>query len=254
MIFMLSIVIPTKNEEAYLPILLRSIQRQTMQPKEIIVADAFSEDATRHIASLFGCQVVDGDMPGPGRNAGARVATGEFLLFLDADVELQDPFFLEKALANLQKQQFDFATCDVYPISTRLVDHLFHRCYNTYVRLCRPLMAHAPGFCLFARRSLHEEMGGFDATVTFCEDHDYANRCRQYGSFGYLDESLTIPVSTRRFDRDGRLQIAAKYLLGELHLMTLGPIRHHRIPYEFGHCGKKKQKSFVSSLKEKVLG
>ena len=86
-----SIVVPTKNEEAYLPILLASLRGQTFQDFEIIVADAHSTDRTREIALQAGAKVVDGGMPGPGRNRGAAVAQGEIIFFFDADVILRHP-------------------------------------------------------------------------------------------------------------------------------------------------------------------
>src|SRR5690242_17040473 len=92
-----SIIIPTLNEEKSLPRLLLSITRQTFLPKEIIVADAFSSDKTREIARSFGCNVIDGGLPGKGRNEGVKKATQSFLLFLDADVVLP-PQFLEKTM------------------------------------------------------------------------------------------------------------------------------------------------------------
>src|SRR5690242_14030921 len=87
---MLSIIIPTYNEEEYLPRLLASIRSQRFEGYEIIVADNKSTDRTREIAARFGAKIVDGGMPGPGRNLGARAAQGDLLLFLDADVILPD--------------------------------------------------------------------------------------------------------------------------------------------------------------------
>ncbi|NBS41768.1 glycosyltransferase family 2 protein, partial [bacterium] len=98
---MLTIVIPTKNEEADLPILLESIKKQTLQPKEVIVADANSTDRTREIAAAYGARVVEGGMPGPGRNRGAEAAKTDLILFLDADVELRDSEFLEKSVGEM---------------------------------------------------------------------------------------------------------------------------------------------------------
>lgn len=231
---MFSIVIPTKDEEVFLPILLRSIREQTVQPLEIIVADADSTDATREVAKRFGCRVVKGGAIGFGRNRGAEVAKGEFILFLDADVKLLDKHFLEKAAREITARHLDFASCDAVPLSEKKVDRFFHSFYNNYSRLVLPLQAHAAGFCIFARRTKHEVMKGFDETIPFCEDHDYAVRCRKFGKFGFLN-SVNAYVSVRRFDRDGRLNIALKYILGEFHLVFLGPIRHNRFKYEFGY-------------------
>lgn len=237
---MLTIVIPTKNEEVFLPKLLESIKKQTLQPKEIIVADAGSTDRTREIAKSYGAQVVDGGMPGPGRNCGAFHAKTDLILFLDADVELRDPQFLEKSVGEMLERNLDLATCDVFPLSDDLVDHFMHKAYNTYARAWGSLFPHAPGFCMFVRRDKHNQIGGFDDTITFCEDHDYAHRLRDIGKFGFL-KSTKIPVSIRRLDRDGRINIAIKYMLAELHLALLGPIRHDRFNYTFGHSKKQKK-------------
>jgi len=231
---MISVVIITKNEEYYLPILLRSLHNQTVQPLEIIVADAKSTDRTREIAKRFGCRVVDGGMPSVGRNRGAAVAKGEIILFLDADVKLLDKHFLERAEREMEARKLDFASCDVVPLSENKVDHFFHNFYNVYSRAILPLHAHAPGFCIFARRAKNEAIKGFDESISFCEDHEYAVRCRKAGKFGYLN-STHPHVSIRRFERDGRLNTAVKYFFGELHLMFLGPVRHNLFKYEFGH-------------------
>src|SRR5690348_1009415 len=102
-----SIIIPTFNEERYLPKLLKSIQRQTAQPKEVIVVDAFSIDKTASIARKFSCKVIldkaiytRTDISSPiamQRNIGGHAATQPILVFLDADVVLPEAF-LEKTI------------------------------------------------------------------------------------------------------------------------------------------------------------
>lgn len=231
---MLTIVIPTKDEELFLPLLLESIKKQTFQPSEIIVADAQSSDRTREIARSFGAKVVEGGPVAIARNRGAEHAKTDLILFLDADVELRDREFLEKSVGEMLARKLGLATCDVFPLSERYVDHFLHKAYNVYVRVWGSVFPHAPGFCMFVRRELHEKLGGFDESVVFCEDHDYAGRFRSVGTFGFL-RSIKIPVSIRRLDRDGRLTIAIKYLLAEMHLAVLGPVRHNHFHYTFGH-------------------
>lgn len=239
---MLSIVIPTKNEEEQLPILLKSIRSQTMQPREIIVADAHSTDHTREIAKSFGATVIDGGMPSVGRNLGAKYATGDSILFLDADVELRDPTFLEKSVKEFNDRCLGLATCDVFPLSDAYLDHFLHKAYNKYARAWGSLFPHAPGFCMLVKRDAHHKISGFDESIVFCEDHDYARRFKHVGRFGFL-KSTKIPVSIRRLDRDGRLKIAVKYLFAELHLAFVGPIRSNKFNYTFGHSKKTKLKS-----------
>ncbi len=233
---MLTVIIPTKDEETALPKLLASLGRQTAQPAEIIVADAQSADRTRDIARAFGARIVEGGLPGPGRNRGAEAAATDWLLFLDADVELADAAFLAHSMEEIARRRLDIATCEVEPMGAGRIDRAMHGVYNRYTKAMQNVFPHAPGFCIFVRRSLHEEIRGFDESVVFCEDHDYARRAAKVGRFGILH--TRIPVSTRRWVRDGRLQTACKYVLAELHLATVGPIRSNVFRYTFGH-GKK---------------
>ena len=230
----ISIIIPAKDEEHFLPRLLRSIGRQTLQPKEVIIADADSSDATVRVAQSFGARVVKGGLPGPGRNAGAAVATAEILLFIDADAELTDSEFLARAVAEFNLRKLDVATTDLRPFDGTFFDEIMLSVYNRFVRLMQSVRAHANGSFIMARRSVHVEINGFDETVVYCEDHDYAWRAARRGKFGVLN-SVAIGVTTRRMERDGRFAIIVKSLLGEFHMLFLGPIRHDAFKYTFGY-------------------
>jgi 4,4'-diaponeurosporenoate glycosyltransferase len=88
----LSIIIPARNEEQNLPTLLRSITTQPVKPREIIVVDDGSTDRTAEIAQQLGARVVNSRPLADGWRGktwachqGAHTATGELLLFLDAD-------------------------------------------------------------------------------------------------------------------------------------------------------------------------
>jgi len=231
---MLSIVIPTYNEEEYLPRLLASIRSQRFEGYEIIVADAKSTDRTREIAGRFGARVVDGGMPGPGRNLGAAAAKGDLLLFLDADVILPEIEWLSRKVEQFERRKLDAGTCLIKPIGGKVIDRLSHNVFNAHMMATQFLMAHAPGFCIFARKSLHDRIGGFDEGIKLAEDHDYVERASQVGKFRVMT-GTRIRVSVRRFERDGRLPIFAKYLLAELHILTRGQIRSDRFRYTFGY-------------------
>ena len=231
---MLSIIIPTYNEEEYLPRLLASIRSQRFEGYEIIIADAKSTDRTREIAERFGARVVDGGMPGPGRNLGARAAQGDLLLFLDADVIMPEIEWLSRKVEQFERRKLDAGTCLIKPLGGKVIDRLSHNVFNAHMMATQFLMAHAPGFCIFARKSLHDRIGGFDEGIKLAEDHDYVERASQVGKFRVMT-GTRIRVSVRRFDRDGRLPIFAKYLLAELHILTRGQIRSDRFNYTFGH-------------------
>ena len=228
----LSVIIPTLNEAAHLPGLLAALNGQTRPPDEIIVADAGSTDETVPSAEKLGARVVPGGMPGPGRNAGARAATGEIFLFLDADV-LPGPDFIEKNLAEFEASGWVVATCPTEALSEDLGDQLIMDMTNLYLQVILPFSPRAPGFCIFARRSAHESIGGFDETLKMSEDHDYVRRAAQFGQFGLL-KSAKIPVSMRRLEKEGLVGLALKYAWCEMHALAGKPIRSMPFEYEFG--------------------
>lgn len=91
----LSVVIPARNEERTLPLLLASLAAQERKADEVIVVDDDSEDATAEVASRHGARVVAaGPKPDDwmGKSwacwQGARAAAGDTLVFLDADTTL----------------------------------------------------------------------------------------------------------------------------------------------------------------------
>src|SRR5450759_2995021 len=87
-----TVVVPVLDEANRLPGLLDCLDRQSLRPVEVVIADGGSTDGTREIARSRGARVVTGGRPAHGRNAGAREATGDLILFLDADCEPSQRF------------------------------------------------------------------------------------------------------------------------------------------------------------------
>lgn len=236
-----SIVIPAKNEEAVLPGLFETIKAQDFRDYEVILADAGSTDRTREIAAAYGVRVVEGGMPGPGRNRGAEAALGDIVIFADADIEFPNASYLTDVVAEFEAREADVATCMLNPMSDKLPDRFGHAFYNHYTKLTERVLPHAPGSCIIAKRSVHEAIGGFDERVVFAEDMEYVQRAHKLGYRFRVMLSQPVNVSVRRLDRDGRLSIAAKYLYGEFYMRVKGPFVD-RMPfeYEFANFQRKK--------------
>ncbi len=228
----ISIVIPTFNEEKLLPLLLGDLRHQTYRDVEIIVADAGSSDRTTTIVQEFGAIVTPGGLPAVGRNAGARIATGEFLFFLDADVRVP-PDFIEKAVNEIEERFLDLATCEFRPLSQEPFDKLLHSFVNTAIKAYQFMDPHAPGFCILVSRRLFHRVQGFDETLHLAEDHNFVRKASVFRPLRVLD-STHIEVSTRRLDKEGRMRLTNKYLRVELHRLFGGEIRDDAIEYEFG--------------------
>lgn len=220
----ISVVIPTKNESQYLPRLFTALQAQTMQPDEIVVADAGSTDDTREIAKQFGARVVTGGSAAVGRNNGAASTIAEYIIFFDADAIINDEQFIEKAITEFTRRNLDLATADVF-IEGGWSDRASIALYNRYVRFWGGRHPHPIGTFMMVRRAMHDAVGGFDATVTFAEDHDYGLRVRDNGGkFDVLD-SVQVGITTRRQEKIGRLRFLLVNVLAEPYIMLVGPIR-----------------------------
>ena len=205
-----SIIIPTYNEEEYLPILLDSIKEQDFDDYEIIVADANSTDKTREIAKDYGCIVVDGGLPAVGRNSGARVAKGDLLLFLDSDLKLTDEY-LRNVIYEFRVEKLGIAITQMKPMSNKVEDKLFHDFANYFMISVENIKPHGAGcYGIIAKRSLHEECGGFDESLTFGEDTDYIERLAKKEPFMVL-RNAKIGVSTRRLEEEGITTLIQQY-------------------------------------------
>ncbi len=200
---MLTIIVPTLNEENYLPLLLKSIKRQSFKDYEIIIADAHSIDKTAKIAQDIGCQVVNGGLPPKGRNEGAKVAKGEMLLFIDADSRILSDDFLEKTLQEFKKRNLDIASFPIYPDENKF-DKLIYTFYNLWVKLSQSFLPHATNVIL-VKKEIHQKINGFDKEIKLAEDHEYARRAGKLGKFGFIDIE-PIFTSSRRFEKEGRIK------------------------------------------------
>lgn len=219
-----SIVIPARNEAGYLPSLLDCLSHQTLPVHEVIVADAGSTDGTPALARAAGARVVDGGHPGAGRNQGARVATGDWLLFLDADVRLP-PDTLETAFREMAREGLDSASCWFVPDSSNLFLRLNHWLSAHYFRLSSRLRwPHSIGAFLLVPRATHVAIGGFDLSIRVAEDQDYVRRLARVGRYGFLRRP-SIEIASRRFEREGSLKTSLKWIGIELHRLALGEIR-----------------------------
>jgi len=229
---MLSIIIPTLNEENFLPLLLKSIKKQNFKDYEIIVADNNSTDKTIEIAKSYGCKVVRGGLPAKGRNEGAKVAQGDLFLFLDADAILPENS-LDKFLKELEKKKLCVATCLIKSQNKNLISKIyFNIIYNIAILLLEKIRPSAMNFMLI-KKDLHEKINGFDGEIKFGEDIDYLTRASRAGKFAIL-KSAKILASTRRFEKEGWLKVGFKYIFAHF-LFLFGPIKSDILKYRFGH-------------------
>ena len=132
----LSIIIPARNEEQNLPTLLRSLASQSIRPREVIVVNDASTDRTDEIAQQHSARVIHSQpLPDGWRgktwacHQGAQAATGDWLLFLDADTSFE-PEGLRHVLA-----EFKQAGGGVLSVAPHHAVQKFHEQFSAFFNL-----------------------------------------------------------------------------------------------------------------------
>ena len=191
-----SVIIACYNGAALIPEAIRSARAQTAPPREIIVVDDGSTDASREVvATLPGVRLIPQANAGvsAARNRGAQAATGEWLLFLDQDDDLPP-----EALENLGRTVAAHPGFPVYygAIETERQGGRGWRVSGS--RSCEgPVPAAtranlyrvqilAPGAMLI-RVDLFRKVGGFDSRRDGVEDQDLFIRLGRLVEFKYCD-------------------------------------------------------------------
>ena len=235
----LSIVVITLNEEKNIGRLLEDLSQQTHQNFEVILVDSNSEDNTIAVAKEY-----EADLPqliihkmmkrgaSLGRNQGALIANHQRLLFLDADVRL-DEDFLAKAMTNLDKSGLEVAGLYMNGKDLPLLHKLGYGLFNVGFFITQFVFPTAVGACIFSSKRIHKAIGGFDESIHLCEDCDYVKRASKTWRFRFLPMSFRF--DPRRLNQDGIFKTGFVYLRANAHRIFVGELRDNQIEYKFGH-------------------
>ncbi len=244
----LSIIIPTLNEELYIERLLSSLRTQTLDGKlQIIVSDGNSNDKTKNIVNKFyrdftDITFIENTKRGVAkqRNAGAKNAKYEYILFLDADM-LLPPNFLKKLELRVHKLKNKniIALATHLPTTKNIFDWLFTFIVMGYVSAMKFIKPVCAGSFLLTTRSIHKNINGFNETIFIAEDIDYGNRAIKSKAIYHIFYNLFIYASPRRLYSTGRTRLLWKWMIGHFYTIFFGPIRNDSLfHYEFGKHDK----------------
>ncbi len=231
---MLSIIIPTLNEEKYLPVLLNSLKKQNFQDFEIIVSDANSSDKTKEIALNNNCLYISSSTKKPAhqRNEGAKQAKHDILLFLDADVVLPEDF-LNRAHQEFVKRKLGIASIYLKFNSKKISYRLYSLLYKLVCRIAQYIKPASNGAAIIIKKENHFKIGGFREDLYVAEDYDYGLRASKVSKFRML-KSTFFYYSNRRWEKEGQIKTIVNIAKLLFHYIRKGPIKDKLVDYEFG--------------------
>lgn len=212
----LTIVIPAKNEALNLPQLLTSLSTQDyplLPLTRVFVADANSSDETVEAALSFAGRLyistIPGGLPSVGRNAGARLATTPYVLFLDADIELRDETLLRRAMQKMKERGLHCLTTNIRCSGGRTIDHALYAGNNIVQRVSSWTKPFSTGMFMLFDKAKFKELGGFDERALYAEDYLLSKQVSPR-RFGVVRGHVL--TSNRRFRKMGHWRIAKMFL------------------------------------------
>ncbi|MCA9371599.1 glycosyltransferase [Candidatus Woesebacteria bacterium] len=267
-----SIVIPTLNEEKYLPRLLDNIvKQQGKHDFEIFVVDAESTDQTISVAKSFSSKLPVKILRARvrnlsfQRNLGAQRAKGDYLIFLDADSQIPNNF-LQNLKSELAKCAYLICIPEIKTSRDSLIDQNIIKIANYLITVAKYIQRpFAAGACLIIHRYTFLHLDGFTITqlhekkVLFSEDADFLIRARQTGIIAAQLKTVNFIFSFRRIEKEGYLVVATKYIIAGIEMILLQATTT-TIPYQMGgdyyadigdkQLNKKKLRSMLTKIQK----
>ncbi len=200
---LVSVIIPTYNEEKYIEQTIQSVLNQTMQDFEIIVLNDGSKDDSETV--ILKLQRQDNRIiyipklntgVSDTRNIGIEIAKGKYLAFLDAD-DIWKKDNLEKKLAaiRLYNKRWVFSKHESIDESNNLLSQPEYSisAHNILDRLLlwdKEVVLHCPCSNVVAEKSLFDEGVKFDVTLSSPADMDFAIQLASKAEPALIHEKL----------------------------------------------------------------
>jgi GT2 family glycosyltransferase len=223
------------HEEERIGVLLRALQAQEYsETTEVIVVDGNSEDATQDVVRGFAGVNLLANERGTSRqrNAGAQQASGELLVFMDADC-VPSPEFLGNVARSYRRWSFAVA-CPWFVAHESMAIRAVYFIFNLLFWLGQGWLRTGSGVCIVTPRRVFEQVGGFDESMHLAEDIHYIRRAARCGWHRHL--LVPLQTSGRRFQQKGVWNLVKFYaritpplLLGRFD--SLKKITYEAAPY-----------------------
>ncbi|MBM3703409.1 MAG: glycosyltransferase family 2 protein, partial [Actinobacteria bacterium] len=206
---LVSVIIPTYNRDKYITLAIDSVLNQTFKDYEIIVIDDGSTDNTQIVLKPYRDKIIYIYQKNSGvsaaRNAGIRIAKGEWLAFLDSDDEWQ-PTYLTSQMSRVKEipeAVMHVTNSIMMENDGRMINTFEKKGLSFKFRQNKGLLIDDPiAFvikyhitnlpCTIIKKNTFLETGMFDETINIAEDTDKLLRVALKGSLGIWNEPLVL--------------------------------------------------------------
>jgi glycosyltransferase involved in cell wall biosynthesis len=208
----ITIVVPCKNEENYIPYLLTHLRNQMIGSTRIIIADC-STDNTREVIQAtkgnLNVEIIDGGPVSIAKNNGARLVTTPYILFIDADVRFFKDTVIRDAVNLIERKNLDLIGLNIKCYDKDIRAKIGFTAFNLINHTLKYFSPFAVGAFMLTRRDRFEEYGGFPEQFLTSEDYFLS---RKYSPRKFRIIRHHFGQDSRRFKKMGYTGMA-KYLV-----------------------------------------
>ncbi len=208
----ITIIIPCKNEENYIPYLLAHLRNQMVGSTRIIIADC-STDNTREVIQAtkgnLNVEIIDGGPVSIAKNNGAKLVTTPYILFIDADVRFFKPTVIRDAVRLIESKNLDLIGLNIKCYDKDIRAKIGFTAFNLINHTLKFFSPFAVGAFMLTRRDRFEEFGGFPENLSTSEDYFLS---KKYSPRKFKIIRHHFGQDSRRFKRMGYLGMG-KYLV-----------------------------------------
>lgn len=251
-----TVIIPCLNEERFIGKLLYTLYLQTEKDFDLIIIDGKSEDKTLEVIGKFDkmlpqMQVIVSDKRGVShqRNLGAINSATEHLLFLDADSRLHEDYIADFS-DEVERSRADIATAYIWPDSKNPLDWIFWLGGNAVIDLSRFTWPFAVGSNLYVRKTLFNQIGGFNEDIKVAEDVDLVKRMIKAGGKFMVLKKPKYFTDVRRLKTEGHMGFLVKLMLIAWQAHRRGSFSKVDIEYKMGEWDEQEREK--NGLLEKI--
>lgn len=202
-----SVIIPARNEEKFIKKTIESLKKTAICPVEIIAVVNGSRDRTYEISQGCADKVLNFSTalgPSAARNEGAKIATGDIFVFLDADTEVSDNAVME--IVN-NSGFSDIGVCSAAVAKEETDKRLRAKIFFAFKNFIHKTKIYKGSIALiFCSKDIFFKIGGFNENMQVGELNDFIKKAVENGASYKFLNSCYITTSLRRYEKKGYLR------------------------------------------------